>query len=134
MRNTGNNNKSLYDILILSILTEGDTYGYQFSQKLQELSAGSIHILDGSLYPVLYKLERDKYITKYSKIAPSGKERVYYHIEPEGRKYLAAGIAQYYASARAIDSILKKAEINLEQDKKDWPCLSTAGIPCYAES
>lgn len=51
--------------LILSILSEGDTYGYEIMQKIYELSDQRISWKEGSLYPVLKRLEQQGVITSY---------------------------------------------------------------------
>src|ERR1043165_7316011 len=46
--------------LVLSILTEGDSYGYAIIQRVKELSGGKIEWTDGMLYPVLHWLEEQR--------------------------------------------------------------------------
>ncbi len=48
--------------LILSILAEGESYGYAISKRVRELSAGQMQWTDGMLYPVLHRLEKQKLI------------------------------------------------------------------------
>jgi len=45
--------------LVLSILADGESYGYEIIQKVRELSGGHIQWSDGMLYPVLHRLERE---------------------------------------------------------------------------
>jgi len=73
--------------LLLSILAEGESYGYELMQKVRELSAGEIEWSDGMLYPVLHKLERDGLIQSQWKES-SGRGRKYYRLSPNGRKAL----------------------------------------------
>src|ERR1019366_4361357 len=60
--------------LLLSILAEGESYGYEIIQTVRELSGGHIEWSDGMLYPVLHRLERDKLIESEWKEADSGRE------------------------------------------------------------
>jgi len=72
--------------LILSILSEGENYGYAIIQRVRELSGGNIEWTDGMLYPVLHRLEGEDLISSEWKEAENGRERKYYRLMPEGRK------------------------------------------------
>jgi PadR family transcriptional regulator, regulatory protein PadR len=72
--------------LILSILTEGPSYGYAIIQRVHELSDEEIQWTDGMLYPVLHRLEKEKLIKSEWRKADSGRERKYYRLTDSGRK------------------------------------------------
>jgi len=55
--------------LILSILSEGDSYGYAIIQRVKELSCGKIEWTDGMLYPVLHWLEDRRMVETLGKRA-----------------------------------------------------------------
>src|SRR5258706_16412295 len=74
--------------LLLSILAEGESYGYEIIQKVRELSGGEIEWSDGMLYPVLPRLERDGLIDSEWKEAESGRERKYYFLNSDAPKGL----------------------------------------------
>src|SRR5580700_7640238 len=74
--------------LLLSILAERESYGYEIIQKVRELSGGQIEWSDGMLYPVLHRMERDGLIESEWKEADTGRERKYYHLTAKGRKAL----------------------------------------------
>lgn len=74
--------------LVLSILAEGESYGYEIIQKVRELSGGQIEWSDGMLYPVLHRMERDGLIESQWKEAENGRERKYYFISADGHKVL----------------------------------------------
>ncbi len=74
--------------IILSLLKEGDTYGYQIMQRVKELSLERIKWKEGSLYPVLKKLESQKMIKSYWKIEEGKRPRKYYSILAKGEKKL----------------------------------------------
>lgn len=74
--------------LILSILAEGDSYGYAIIQRVRELSGGKIEWTDGMLYPVLHWLEEHDQIRGRWEKAESGRRRRYYAILPKGKKAL----------------------------------------------
>jgi DNA-binding PadR family transcriptional regulator len=81
--------------LVLSILAEGESYGYAIIQRVRELSAEEIQWTDGMLYPVLHRLERDELITAEWRQAESGRERKYYRLTTKGRNSLKAEKANW---------------------------------------
>jgi DNA-binding PadR family transcriptional regulator len=75
--------------LVLSILGEGDSYGYAIIQRVKELSGGNIEWTEGMLYPVLHWLEDRRLVRSRWVVAESGRRRKYYSIRPEGGRALA---------------------------------------------
>lgn len=74
--------------IILSILDKNESYGYEIMQNVKQLSDGRIEWKEGSLYPVLHKLEKNGNIKSLWKMAENGRYRKYYAINKKGRKAL----------------------------------------------
>ena len=74
--------------LILSILRQGDNYGYEMVQQVKTLSGGAIAWKEGMVYPVLRRLQEQGYIESHWQVSDSGRKRKYYSITPEGRAAL----------------------------------------------
>ena len=74
--------------LVLSILSEGENYGYAIIQRVTELSEGKIQWTDGMLYPVLHWLEKEGFVQSDWRQAENGRKRKYYSLKPQGRKAL----------------------------------------------
>ena len=74
--------------LLLSILADGESYGYKIIQRVRELSGGQIEWSDGMLYPVLHRLERDGLVQSEWRESETGRERKYYFLSTDGRKAL----------------------------------------------
>jgi PadR family transcriptional regulator PadR len=91
--------------LILSILEEGESYGYAISQRVRELSGGQILWTDGMLYPVLHRLESQGTITARWKVADTGRRRRYYAIKGEGRRALEEHKAQWRLVSGALATL-----------------------------
>ena len=72
--------------LILSILADGETYGYAIVKRVGELSDGTIEWTEGMLYPLLHRLERQGHIEGRWGAAESGRKRKYYRITGSGRR------------------------------------------------
>jgi PadR family transcriptional regulator PadR len=81
--------------LLLSILAEGRSYGYEILQKVRELSGGHVEWSDGMLYPVLHRLEREGLIESEWREAESGRERKYYCLSSSGKKALKSEREQW---------------------------------------
>ena len=76
--------------LVLSVLTEGENYGYALIQRVKELSGGKIAWTEGMLYPVLHWMEKQRLIEPEWRDGESGRQRKYYRVRREGRKALQA--------------------------------------------
>lgn len=76
------------NLLLLSLLEEADMYGYEIIKKLEMKSDHTFQFKEGTLYPVLHKLENKGYVTSYMSKSNTGKERRYYKITNNGRKQL----------------------------------------------
>jgi len=74
--------------LVLSVLTEGENYGYALIQRVRELSAGRVEWTEGMLYPVLHWMEKEQLIESEWREADNGRKRKYYCISKKGRNAL----------------------------------------------
>lgn len=74
--------KGLLDACVLSIIKEKEVYGYELSQKL--LDSGLGNISEGTIYPVLLRLQKKDYITSEMRASEFGPKRKYYFITEEG--------------------------------------------------
>ena len=70
--------------LVLSILSEGESYGYAIIQRVRDLSEEEIEWTEGMLYPVLHRLEREGLIEAEWKISEAGRKRKYYSLSRQG--------------------------------------------------
>lgn len=76
------------DLLILSILEKGDSYGYQISKEIRQGSKERYIIKETTLYSAFTRLEKNKFIHSYPGEMSHGKARTYYQITPAGRNFL----------------------------------------------
>jgi PadR family transcriptional regulator PadR len=74
--------------LVLTILAEGENYGYAIIKRVNELSGGRMQWTDGMLYPVLHRLERQGLIASRWDTAETGRKRKYYRLKDKGTKAL----------------------------------------------
>lgn len=75
-------------LLVLTLLNEADKYGYEIIKELELRSDKTFQFKEGTLYPVLHKLENDGFVKSYMAKGETGKERRYYQITKNGKKQL----------------------------------------------
>jgi DNA-binding PadR family transcriptional regulator len=71
--------------LVLSILSEGESYGYTIIQRVRELSGGEMEWTDGMLYPVLHRLEAQGLVRARWDVSEAGRKRKYYALTAAGQ-------------------------------------------------
>lgn len=81
--------------IILSVLKNGDSYGYEIVQRVKELTNGEIKWQEPSIYPVLKKLESSGMIKSYWKVQQGERPRKYYSILSEGKVQLEQNMQEW---------------------------------------
>ena len=107
-----NYQRGLAPLVILSLLKQEDMYGYQLVQETERVSRGKIITQEGSLYPVLYKLEESGFISSRKVLVGKRMTRVYYHIEALGREYLEVLVKEYETVTEGMFHIIHRQEEN----------------------
>lgn len=95
-------NAPMLDFLVLSIIAEGDAYGYQISQIIKR-AAGS---KDAALYPILKRLQESGYVDTYDE-QYQGRNRKYYRITSAGKARQAELLKEWETYKFIIDDIVK---------------------------
>lgn len=107
-QNQDNFRRGTAEMLVLYLLQQEDLYGYQITQKFAEKSGGVYTMLEGSLYPILYRLTTGGFISDYIKPAGMRRTRRYYHIEPKGVEHFHQMLADYESVTDAINRIMDR--------------------------
>ena len=95
------------DMLVLKSLQLGPMHGWGITSRIE---AGSEHVLElnqGSLYPALYRLEKQGFITSSWDVSENNRRARFYALTPAGRKRLAAERAQWERLSGAVNLVLK---------------------------
>ena len=100
------NNYFRLEMLVLKILESEDRYGYQIVQDIYAQSDHMIAVQEGTLYPVLYKLQSEGCISSYKVQAGQRRMRVYYHLE--GRIHMAKLFDEFRSRTKAIMDLMTK--------------------------
>ena len=102
--------KAVIELLILKLLSEHDMYGYQITQELKKRSNGQFTLLEGSMYPILYRLSDNNYISSYVRQTGIRQTRTYYHIEALGIDRLQNMMLEFQKSMQIIEFLLDSNE------------------------
>ncbi len=81
--------------LVLSLLAQGESYGYAMIQEIRARSANGLEWSDGMLYPVLHRLEAKGWIKSRWKESETGRKRKYYALKNDGKRALQEQTAQW---------------------------------------
>jgi DNA-binding PadR family transcriptional regulator len=93
--------------LILSLLSKGESYGYELIQEVKRLSGNKIQWTDGMLYPVLHRMEDTGWIKSRWVEMENGRKRKYYSIKKDGREALEEKRQQWTVISLVFGSLWK---------------------------
>lgn len=97
--------KGVLDGCVLAIIEKEEVYGYELSRKLQ--SYGLEDVSEGTIYPVLLRLQKNKWITGTMRPSEQGPNRKYYAITEEGKVALHAIQKEWELLSTPITNILR---------------------------
>ena len=99
-------------MLILSLLRGGDKYGYEMAQLLAERSDHTFELKEGTLYPLLHTLEKNKLVKSYTKETPEGRQRKYYQLTEKGSARLEEKKLEWQLFSEKVNAVLGAAPCN----------------------
>lgn len=91
--------------IVLSVLSEGPSYGYAIAARVNEVSAGRMQWADGMLYPLLHRLEKQGAVESSWGKSPTGRKRKYYEITARGKTVLAEQQQQWHVVVATLGSL-----------------------------
>jgi PadR family transcriptional regulator, regulatory protein PadR len=98
--------KGVVSLLLLQLLAEQESYGYEVAQRLREI--GFADVLEGTVYPALARLERERRVTARLVPSKSGPARKYYRPTRAGYDALAAGTASWTSLVDVVGAVLNR--------------------------
>lgn len=98
--------KGSTSIMILKIISEEDSYGYQITQVLFKRSNEFLKLNEGTLYPILHSMEKEGYIKSYRKTSETGRERKYYQITALGKLQLSNQLDEWNLFSSSVNRVL----------------------------
>jgi PadR family transcriptional regulator, regulatory protein PadR len=95
------------ELIVLHLLAPREAYGYEIVSKLTAQTNGALEVTDGTLYPVLYRLERAGYVAVRWETPARGVPRKYYQLTDSGREELGRLRKEWTAFATAMTNLLE---------------------------
>jgi len=93
-------------VLVLSLLAEEPMYGYQIAKELERRSEGYFDFKEGTLYPLLHRMEKEGLVKGEWQVVEKGPSRKYYHITEEGERILEKSAAEWATFSQRLLKIL----------------------------
>ena len=98
--------KGLLEGCILKIIAQGETYGYEITSDLNK--SGFTDLNEGSVYPVLIRLEKKGLVDSETKKSTLGPRRKYFRMTQKGEEYLKSFTQAWYEISSVVDGIFKR--------------------------
>jgi PadR family transcriptional regulator len=96
--------RGVLDLCLLAVVSEEPAYGYEMTKRLH--ARGLSIVGEGSIYPLLGRLERDGFVDTYRAASDGGPPRKYYRASGAGQRALADGVSEWRAARDAVDRVL----------------------------
>ena len=95
-----------YDLIVLDVLRDGPSYGYGIVKRIFEQSKHTIRWHQGTLYPLLHRLERRGLLTSEWKGPKRGRQRRYYRLTARGDRLWREQRDQWRSFSRGVNALL----------------------------
>ncbi len=96
------------DTIILYLLLDSSSYGYEISKNIKEVSGGKYIIKETTLYSAFTRLEKNGYIEGFFGDETNGKRRTYYRITDSGRQYYLEKCQEWSLTKEVVEKFIKK--------------------------
>jgi PadR family transcriptional regulator, regulatory protein PadR len=93
------------ELAILAVLSRAHLHGYEIARQIEQQSGGTLSFDMASLYPMLYRLERQGFLKGQWETVPNGRRRRCYQLTAEGKKRLQPLRKQWRMFFEALDSL-----------------------------
>jgi PadR family transcriptional regulator, regulatory protein PadR len=100
--------RGVLDVCLLAVIADRPAYGYEMTRRLSE--RGLDLVGEGSIYPVLGRLERDSLVEAFQQASDGGPPRKYYRLTGRGRTRLRSWAEEWTAIRSAVDAVLQTAD------------------------
>jgi PadR family transcriptional regulator PadR len=97
------------ETMLLAVLEAGTSYGYAIVKDLNERAEGILRLGEGTVYPVLHRLEEKRLVSASWRTAQNRRQRKYYRLTNKGRKALAGNRQQWHLLAVVMQKVVHSA-------------------------
>ncbi|MFT3983364.1 MAG: PadR family transcriptional regulator [Lachnospiraceae bacterium] len=98
------------DILILYLLLEKESYGYEISKQIRELSKEKYIIKETTLYSSFSRLEGNGFVEAFSRESGAGRKRTYYRLTKAGRSYYQEKCEEWELTKEVVNQFIAEKE------------------------
>lgn len=98
------------EMILLRLISERQMYGYELASTLEKRGGSLFRIKEGTLYPILYRLENAGYIESRWETLERGVPRKYYQLTKTGTKYLGGRMAEWKEFTTAISKLMEGSD------------------------
>jgi transcriptional regulator len=96
------------ELLVLKTLALGAQHGWGISERLKQVTRDALQLQQGSLYPALHRMERQKWITAKWAATENNRRAKYYELTAQGRKRLEATTQEWRKLAAVVELVLAR--------------------------
>lgn len=97
--------KGILEGCLLAIIAEGETYGYEMTEKLAQY--GFTMVSEGSIYPLLIRMQKEDLVSAEIKASASGPKRKYYSLTPKGEVELRDFVQRWQELSDSVNRLLE---------------------------
>lgn len=98
--------RGYHDTMILFLLLDQPSYGYELSKKIREITEGKYTIKETTLYSAFNRMEKNGYVSSFSQNASNGKRRTYYQITDEGRAFYLEKCEEWKLTKEVVEHFI----------------------------
>src|SRR5207248_4904776 len=106
--------RGVLDLCLLAVVVDEPAYGYEMTRRLRERGLATVG--EGSIYPLLGRLEREGLVETYRAASDGGPPRKYYRPSSAGRLALALGVSEWRAARDAVDAVLAPVKVEVPHE------------------
>ncbi|MFD2924409.1 PadR family transcriptional regulator [Halobacillus naozhouensis] len=101
--------KGILEGCLLSIISKGEIYGYEMSEKLNDY--GFSMVKEGSIYPLLLRMKKEGLVmTSQKKLPSGGPKRKYYKLTDKGAEELNEFVERWELISSSVDRLLREED------------------------
>ena len=100
--------KGILELCVLAVLDRKDCYGYELVNEISK----SIEISDGTIYPILRRLNQEGYFTTYLQESQEGPPRKYYKLTELGKSIKEKLLEEWFDYVKGVNSIVVEGVLN----------------------
>ena len=102
------------DTIILYLLQQNPSYGYEISKKIRMISEEKYIIKETTLYSAFTRMEKNGYLESFSGNETVGKRRTYYRVTEEGKLYYEEKCKEWEVTKEVVDKFIMKERMSQE--------------------